>query len=89
MQVMDGVRELEAFSAVVYSSNFGVGGDGEYVVRGDVDVATAVTAEKMAGVDGDDNRIEQVEPIAPTSIGVVSGMLGMVGSVWNRVSGLI
>lgn len=81
MQVMDNVRELEAFSAVIYSSNFGIDDSG-YVTQ---EQAAAAAALKRSA--GDEHSFQRAESIVSTSTNGVKGIWGMFDNVWNRLSG--
>ena len=97
VQAMEGVRELEAFAAVVYSSNFAVEGvmaadvGGEGVTEGGkarmVDVPQEGVAEGDL-VDQGEGKFERVEGPQEGIMGAVAAKTwGVWESVWGRVVG--
>lgn len=84
MQAMDGVRELEALSAVIYSSNFGLGDSSSSPPHGlqeQLDVA-----KETAAAENDNDENTKPEPIAPQSI-PGGRVWNIFDSVWARVAG--
>ena len=83
VQAMEGVRELEAFAAVIYSSNFefeAEGSDGEHY-RGDKSDEEKGNETAEGTVEGGMARVvEQGE-------GVVGATKGLFESIWGRVTG--
>ena len=77
MQAMDGVRELEALSAVIYSSNFGLGDDS---------LGFQEQPDRAKETAGNDEEIVRPEPVAPESI-PGGGIWSIFDSVWARVAG--
>ncbi|MCJ1247217.1 peroxin [Trapelia coarctata] len=89
VQSMEGVRELEAFAAVVYSSNFEIEADksGKVDMR-EEKASPKVEAERTGVVEGGKKRVVDVaESAVAGGKGVVASTWGLFDSVWGRVAG--
>lgn len=83
VQAMEGVRELEAFAAVIYSSNFEFEAEGSDEVhyrgdKSDEEKVNETTEQVMEG--GVAKVVEQGE-------GVVEATKGLFEGVWGRITG--
>ena len=94
VQAMEGVSELEAFAAVVYSSNLEIEG-GADVIResNEEDVATAAvegsrTMEDTSAVEAEESlRVNRGNGIVGRATGIADAAWGGFESVWGRVVG--
>ena len=96
VQAMEGVKELEAFAAVIYSSNFefeagvgaGVTPDSSASHSPDEEGQGSKTLENMSGVEAEEAvRVEKGGGIVDRATGVVDAAWGGFESVWGKVSG--
>lgn len=86
---MEGVRELEAFAAVVYSSHFEIEADesGKVEVR-DEEVSSKEDVERTSVAGGGAKVVADVaESAVAGGKGVVASAWGLFDSVWGRVVG--
>ena len=81
VQAMEGVRELEAFAAVIYSSNFE--GDLVETTKGGEPVES-MSAEKAEAVVSEGGRMANAPASAP---GVTGYTWSVLESAWGKVSG--
>jgi len=89
VQSMEGVRELEAFAAVVYSSNFEIEADESGMVEVEDEKASLKEEAERTGVaEGGTKRVVDVaESAVAGGKGVVASTWGLFDSVWGRVVG--
>lgn len=86
---MEGVRELEAFAAVVYSSNFEIEADesGKVDLR-DGKIPSKEDVETAGVVEGGTKRVVDVaESAMAGGKGIVASTWELFDSVWGRVVG--
>ena len=88
VQAIESVKELEAFAAVIYSSNFAFEAEnsssGDMTFRGHTTDEAEATAEGVVSVveGGETARVEGERR------GVVEGIRGVAGGVWGMVTGV-
>ena len=93
-QAMEGVSELEAFAAVIYSSNFEIEGSAEVVREsGDGDAANAAVGgspslEEMSAEEAEESlRASRGTGIVGRATGIVDAAWGGFEGIWERVAG--
>ena len=94
VQAMEGVSELEAFAAVVYSSNFEIEAAGADVVRqsenepATADAESGRTLEEMSARDVEESlRVSKGTGIVDRATSIVDTAWGGFESVWARTVG--
>jgi hypothetical protein len=86
---MEGVRELEAFAAVVYSSHFEIEADesGKVDLR-DEKMSSREDVETAGVAEGRTKRaVDVAESAVAGGKGIVASTWGLFDSVWGRVVG--
>ena len=83
VQAMEGVRKVEAFAAVIYSSPFE--GEGVEVLQ---EESRSATEGKVKGSEEEQEVAEEVEIGVVRQVGGVVDRVGAVfGNLWGRVVG--
>ena len=90
VQAIESVKELEAFAAVIYSSNFAFEAEGSSSSGGDIPFRGDVTDDARTTREGVVSVTEAGETVQVEGErrGVVESIRGVAGGVWGMVTGV-